>query len=155
IKQALTAGLMAAGSTVHDIGLALSPMAYFAQFDCDVPAVAMVTASHNDNGWTGVKMGSERPLTFGPDEMSALKDILLNGRWEFRPGGGLVHEAGIWVRYLAKLLRDGRLARAFRVVVACGNGTAGAFAPQLFAALGCEVVQLDCELDYTFPRYNP
>ena len=81
IKQALTVGLMAAGCTVYDIGLALSPVAYFAQFAVDVPAVAMVTASHNDNGWTGVKMGCDRPLTFGPDEMLALKEIVLGGRW--------------------------------------------------------------------------
>ncbi len=65
IKLALITGLMAAGVKVHDIGLALSPMAYFAQFELDVPAVAMVTASHNDNGWTGVKMGAQRPVTFG------------------------------------------------------------------------------------------
>src|SRR3954447_15145303 len=73
IKYALIAGLMASGCSVHDIGLAVTPMAYFAQFELDVPCVAMVTASHNDNGWTGVKMGANRPLTFGPDEMSRLK----------------------------------------------------------------------------------
>ena len=73
IKMALVSGLMAAGCKVHDIGLAMTPMAYFAQFDLDVPCVAMVTASHNDNGWTGVKMGANRPLTFGPDEMGRLK----------------------------------------------------------------------------------
>ena len=77
IKHALTVGLMAAGIKVHDIGLALSPMAYFAQFELDVAAVAMVTASHNDNGWTGVKMGAQRPVTFGPDEMGRLRDIVL------------------------------------------------------------------------------
>ena len=70
---------MAAGCKVHDIGLALTPMAYFAQFELDVPCVAMVTASHNDNGWTGVKMGANRPLTFGPDEMTRLKEIVLGG----------------------------------------------------------------------------
>ena len=70
IKMALTNGLIASGCQVHDIGLAVTPMAYFAQFELDAPCVAMVTASHNDNGWTGVKMGANRPLTFGPDEMT-------------------------------------------------------------------------------------
>ena len=79
IKQALINGLLAGGMEVHDIGLALSPMAYFAQFDLDVEGVAMVTASHNDNGWTGIKMGLDRPLTFGPDEMSRLKEIVYEG----------------------------------------------------------------------------
>ena len=61
VKQALINGLLAGGCEVHDIGLALSPMAYFAQFDLDVEGVAMVTASHNDNGWTGIKMGFAAP----------------------------------------------------------------------------------------------
>src|SRR5512142_2191222 len=87
IKYALISGLQAAGCKVHDIGLAMTPMAYFAQFELDVPCVAMVTASHNDNGWTGVKMGAHRPLTFGPDEMTRLKDIVLNARFKM-PGGG-------------------------------------------------------------------
>ncbi len=87
VKQALMMGLMAGGAEVHDIGLALSPMAYFAQFALDVEGVAMVTASHNDNGWTGIKMGLGRPLTFGPEEMSELKEIVLSGACEFRDGG--------------------------------------------------------------------
>ncbi|HYF56158.1 MAG TPA: phosphomannomutase/phosphoglucomutase, partial [Salinarimonas sp.] len=86
VKLALVAGMMAGGLRVHDIGLALSPMAYFAQFALDCPCVAMVTASHNDNGWTGVKMGADRPLTFGPEEMGRLRDIVLAG--EGRPRGG-------------------------------------------------------------------
>jgi phosphomannomutase/phosphoglucomutase len=87
VKQALNRGLVAAGCTVHDIGLALSPMAYFAQFALDVPAVAMVTASHNENGWTGVKMGVERPFTFGPDDMTALKQLVLEGGAPRPPAG--------------------------------------------------------------------
>ena len=78
--MSLIAGLMNAGVNVHDIGLAISPMAYFAQFHLNCAGVAMVTASHNSNGWTGVKMGIEAPLTFGPDEMSRLKEIVLEGQ---------------------------------------------------------------------------
>lgn len=155
VKQALTVGLMAAGTRVHDIGLALSPMAYFAQFGLDVPAVAMVTASHNENGWTGVKMGAEPPLTFGPDEMAALRDIVLNGDWERAPGGGLVTVDDMRRRYLDDLASSLSLKRPLKVVAACGNGTAGAFAPELLERIGCEVVPLDVELDHTFPRYNP
>jgi phosphomannomutase/phosphoglucomutase len=156
IKYALICGLMAAGVEVHDIGLALSPMAYFAQFDLDVPAVAMVTASHNDNGWTGVKMGTKRPVTFGPDEMSRLRDIVLGGTFRTAPGGGYRFVENFADRYLADLTGGRRkLTRKLKVVAACGNGTAGAFAPRLLEALGCEVVPLDVELDHTFPRYNP
>jgi phosphomannomutase/phosphoglucomutase len=155
IKTALTMGLMAAGIEVHDIGLALSPMAYFAQFALDCAAVAMVTASHNDNGWTGVKMGVQRPVTFGPDEMGRLRDIVLSGKGRTAPGGAYVFEADFPKVYLSDLSKRGKFTRQMKVVAACGNGTAGAFAPGLLETLGCEVVPLDTELDYTFPRYNP
>lgn len=155
IKQALTTGLMASGCTVYDIGLALSPMAYFGQFALDVPAVAMVTASHNDNGWTGVKMGCDRPLTFGPDEMTALKEIVLGGNWQTRDGGALVHVDDLEEKYVADLVKGGPVKRKLKVVCACGNGTAGAFAPKVLERMGVEVIPLDCELDHSFPRYNP
>jgi len=156
IKQALTVGLVAAGCEVVDIGLAVSPMAYFAQFDLDCPCVAMVTASHNENGWTGVKMGAQRPLTFGPDEMGRLKEIVLGGKWEARPGGSLTHVAGVAERYIADAASRLNLQRPLTVVAACGNGTAGAFAPKALRDMGVAVViEMDCDLDWTFPRYNP
>jgi phosphomannomutase/phosphoglucomutase len=155
VKLALVSGLMAAGCRVHDIGLGVTPMAYFAQFALDVPCVAMVTASHNDNGWTGVKIGANRPLTFGPDEMTALKDIVLNARFALRAGGSFEFVENFPARYIADLTNRPKLKRRLKVVCACGNGTAGAFSPQVLQAVGCEVVPLDCELDYTFPRYNP
>jgi phosphomannomutase / phosphoglucomutase len=155
VKMALVSGLLAAGCKVRDIGLALSPMAYFAQFELDVPCVAMVTASHNDNGWTGVKMGAARPLTFGPDEMGRLKDIVLGARFELKGGGEYRFVEDFAARYIADLTRRPKLKRRLKVVAACGNGTAGAFAPQVLEAIGCEVVELDCDLDYTFPKYNP
>jgi len=155
VKQALINGLIAGGCEVHDIGLALSPMAYFSQFELDVEGVAMVTASHNDNGWTGIKMGLARPLTFGPDEMSRLKEIVLSGAYKEADGGRYIFVPDIGERYIKDLTNRPKLKRKLKVVCACGNGTAGAFAPQVLEAIGCEVVPLDVELDHSFPRYNP
>ena len=155
IKFALITGLMAAGVRVRDIGLALSPMAYFAQFELDAPAVAMVTASHNDNGWTGVKMGAKRPVTFGPEEMTRLKEIVLAGDLKSLSGGSYEYIDNFAARYLDDLTRRPKFARKMKVVAACGNGTAGAFAPQMLERLGCEVIPLDVDPDFTFPRYNP
>ena len=155
IKNALVLGLIQAGIHVKDIGPALSPMAYFAQFHLDAPAVAMVTASHNPNGWTGVKMGFERPLTHGPDEMSRLRDIVLSVMTIARDGGKYEHISGVMDAYLDDLCGDFKMTRKLRVVCATGNGTASAFAPKVSARIGVEVVPLHNELDYTFPNYNP
>jgi len=156
IKQALTLGLMSAGCEVLDIGLAVTPMAYFAQFDLDAPCVAMVTASHNENGWTGVKMGAQRPLTFGPEEMGRLKEITLGGQWKARDGGKLVRVEGVMDRYIADAASRAALTRPLKVVCACGNGTAGAFAPDALRRMGvAEVVEMDTALDWSFPKYNP
>src|SRR3974390_1161622 len=126
VKMALISGLMASGCKVHDIGLAMTPMAYFAQFDLDVPCVAMVTASHNDNGWTGVKMGANRPLTFGPDEMTRLKEIVLDGKFKFQSGGAYEFVENFPARYLADLTDRPKLKRRLKVASAPGHRTAGA-----------------------------
>jgi phosphomannomutase/phosphoglucomutase len=154
IKLALAQGLMAGGANVKDIGLALSPMAYFAQFAFDCPSVAMVTASHNENGWTGVKMGCERPLTFGPDEMSQLRDIVLGGDFD-QAAGTYETVTDFRTQYIDDLVEGVEIKRKIKVVAACGNGTAGAFAPQVLERIGCEVIPLDTDLDFSFPRYNP
>ena len=155
VKQALINGLLAGGFEVHDIGLALSPMAYFAQFELEVEGVAMVTASHNDNGWTGIKMGLSRPLTFGPDEMGRLKEIVLAGGFKTGSAGRYILVPDLAERYMKDLTKRAPFKRKMKVVAACGNGTAGAFAPQVLEAVGLEVVPLDAELDHSFPRYNP
>jgi phosphomannomutase/phosphoglucomutase len=156
VKQALILGLVSGGCEVLDIGLALSPVAYFAQFDLDAPCVAMVTASHNENGWTGVKMGAQRPLTFGPDEMGRLREIVLTGAFKARSGGRVTPVDGVKARYIADVASRASLTRPLRVVAACGNGTAGAFAPEALRRMGvAEVIEMDCDLDYTFPKYNP
>ncbi len=155
IKQALILGLVQAGISVRDIGPALSPMAYFSQFHLDVPAVAMVTASHNPNGWTGVKMGFERPLTHGPEDMARLRDIVLEGKGQTRPGGNWETVTGVREAYIDDLVGDFRLSRPLKLVCATGNGTAGAFAPEILRRIGAEVVPLHITPDYTFPNYNP
>ena len=155
VKNALTLGLLQGGMEVLDIGLALSPMAYFAQFALDAPCVAMVTASHNENGWTGVKMGAAPPLTFGPDEIGRLKDIVLNGEGAPRPGGRLERIEDFREQYLEEVTAGVKLTRPLKVVAACGNGTAGAFAPEALRRMGAEVIEMDTDLDWTFPKYNP
>ena len=155
VKQALITGLLSGGGEVFDIGLAVSPMAYFAQFDLEVEGVAMVTASHNDNGWTGIKMGMNRPLTFAPPEMEALKDIVLSAAYKVREGGRYHFVPDMADRYRQALTDRPKLGRKLRVVAACGNGTAGAFAPEVLEGVGCEVIPLDTNLDHSFPRYNP
>ena len=155
VKNALILGLMQAGIHVKDIGPAVSPMAYFAQFRLNAPAVAMITASHNPNGWTGVKMGFERPLTHGPDEMSELRDIVLNGEGQPAKGGRYEFVYGVREAYLDDRVGEFKMTRKLKVVSATGNGTASAFGPELFERLGVEVVPSHNTLNYDFPNYNP
>ena len=154
IKSALISGLISTGCFVEDIGLSLSPMVYFAQFNLDADGVAMVTASHNENGWTGVKMGIKKGLTHAPDEMKELKEITLQEK--FVQGKGNKKEIKNFDRiYKEDLIKKNKIKKKIKAVVACGNGTAGIFAPDILRQIGCEVIELDCNLDWTFPKYNP
>ena len=155
VKNALIIGLIQGGCDVIDIGLALSPMVYWAQFELNVPCCAMVTASHNENGWTGVKMGANPPLTFGFEEMKRLKQVVLGAEFKHRSGGSLETIYGLKEKYIASVSQSVKLNKTFKVVAACGNGTAGAFAPEALRSMGAEVIELDCELDWSFPKYNP
>ena len=87
VKKKLIEGLIDTGCNVEDIGLALSPTSYFAQFELKADAVAMITASHNENGWTGIKMGIEKGLTHSPSEMNELKKIVLEKKFTKGKGG--------------------------------------------------------------------
>ncbi|MAK12618.1 MAG: phosphomannomutase/phosphoglucomutase [Candidatus Pelagibacter sp.] len=154
IKDSLADGLIAAGCYVEDLGLSLSPMAYFAQFELDADGVAMVTASHNENGWTGVKMGIKKGLTHAPDEMAELKKIVLNK--QFINGKGKLKKIENFIsRYKKNLIEKNKIKKKIKAVVACGNGTAGIFAPDILKGIGCEVIEMDCNLDFNFPKYNP
>jgi len=154
IKTALKKGLISTGCNIEDIGLSLSPTVYFAQFNLDADAVAMVTASHNENGWTGVKMGIKKGLTHAPEEMQELKAITLNENF-IKGEGSEKQIEGFQQIYKDDLINKNKIKKKIKAVVACGNGTAGIFAPEILRGIGCEVIELDCNLDWTFPKYNP
>ena len=154
IKSALKKGLISTGCFIEDVDLALSPTVYFAQFNLNADAIAMVTASHNENGWTGVKMGIRKGLTHAPEEMKELKDITLNKK--FISGKGNEKKIKDFKNiYIKDLISKNKIKKKIKAIVACGNGTAGVFAPEILRGIGCEVIELDCNLDFTFPKYNP
>ncbi len=156
VKYHLTKGLLTSGLKVIDVGLALSPMVYFAQHHLDTDSLAMVTASHNENGWTGIKCGIEKSLTFGPDDIKKIKTITENSHdFIASNNGSYEFKKGIRDEYLKYLKGTQSVKRNLKIVIACGNGTAGAFAPDLLRSLGCEVIELHCNLDFKFPNYNP
>ena len=142
IKKALINGLISTGCNVEDIGVSLSPMVYYAQFNLNSDAIAMVTASHNENGWTGVKMGIKKGLTHTPEEMSELKNITLNKK--FVEGKGSIKNIKNFKKiYSEDLIKKNKINKNIKAVVACGNGTAGVFAPEILRGIGCEFIELD------------
>ena len=153
IKKNLVEGLIDTGCNIEDIGLGLSPTVYYAQFNLNADAVAMITASHNENGWTGIKMGIEKGLTHSPEEMNELKKIVVEKKF-IKGKGSYKKIEGFKEVYINSLIKD-KINKKIKVVVACGNGTAGIFAPKILREIGCEVVELDCKLDHNFPNYNP
>ena len=153
VKKNFVDGLISTGCNVEDLGLCLSPTVYFSQFKLNSDAVAMITASHNENGWTGIKMGIEKGLTHCKEEMSELKDIVLNKK--FSTGTGSYKEIKDFNKVYINELSNNKIKKKIKVVAACGNGTAGIFAPKILNAIGCEVIELDCNLDFNFPKYNP
>ena len=153
VKKKFIDGLISTGCNVEDIGLCLSPTIYFSQFDLNTDAVAMITASHNENGWTGIKMGIEKGLTHCLDEMKELKEIVLNK--QFTEGKGNYKKIENYKNKYIDYLSKNKITKKLKVVAACGNGTAGIFAPQILKNIGCEVIELDCNLDFNFPKYNP
>jgi phosphomannomutase / phosphoglucomutase len=152
--RSLILGLLSSGAHVLDIGLATTPMVYFAQHCFGVKAAAMVTASHNENGWTGLKLAKGLSATFEPDDISGFRQIVMGD--EFKSGNGHYEAVdGVYERYSDDILQQGALNGPLKVVVAAGNGTAGCFAPRLLSRLGCDVIPLDCDGDWTFPNHNP
>ena len=154
VKESLISGLIASGINVIDLGLTISPAAYFAQYYLNCDNVAMITASHNPNGWTGIKMGNEKTLTFGPKLIGELKDIIREKNIKTDKPGTYTFK-NINEEYINDIIERYNISRKIKAVVACGNGTAGIFAPKALKCIGIEVIPLHCDLDNSFPNYNP
>ncbi|HSR53912.1 MAG TPA: phosphomannomutase/phosphoglucomutase [Acidobacteriota bacterium] len=154
LLRSFTLGMVASGAEVIDVGLALTPMVYYAQHHFNAPGGAQVTASHNENGWCGLKLANGLSSTLGPDGIKRLKEIVHSGDFSEDTGSYEIFD-GLDEAYLNDIVGGKKLSNPPKVVVACGNGTPGRFVPDVLEALGCEVVRLDCDADWTFPRFNP
>jgi len=156
LVAALAEGFRDAGVSVIDIGQVTTPIVYFATYELATGTGVAVTGSHNPPEYNGLKMVIAGEALYG-DAITGLAASIAAG--EFRPvrdaeRGGLRSE-DLRERYLRRVSGDVKLARPMRIAIDCGNGVAGAFAPALFRALGCEVVELFCEVDGSFPNHHP
>ena len=154
--QALARGIQSTGINVIDIGMVATPMVYFAAFHYNTGSGVMITGSHNPPDYNGIKMVIQGE-TLALDAIQELKrridaDDFIKaengkaGRYETRD----LSEA-----YIARIVGDAKLSRKMKIVVDCGNGAPGAYAPKLFKAMGCEVIELFCEVDGNFPNHHP
>jgi phosphomannomutase/phosphoglucomutase len=153
LKDCFVRGLAAAGVRVEDLGCVLTPTLYFAQIHRKVPAGAMITASHNPQGWSGMKLATDYVTTLGPDDIRRLRAIATDG--PLASGTGRVERVDVRGAYLADLIGRVKPARRLKVVLDCGNGTAALFAVEAFERAGFEVVPLYCEPDAAFPHHFP
>jgi phosphomannomutase/phosphoglucomutase len=152
LAAALADGIRASGANVIDVGMVATPMTYFAAHHLGTQSSVMVTGSHNPPDYNGLKMVVAGDTLSGAD-IQALRTRIEAGR--LSAGAGTLRTADIAAAYLDRIVGDIRLARPLKIAVDCGNGVAGAFAPTLFRRLGCEVTELFCEVDGTFPNHHP
>ena len=149
---ALAEGIQAAGLDVIDLGMVATPMVYFAAVELGTQCGVMVTGSHNPPDYNGLKMVVAGDAIHG-DRIRGLYDRIVEDR--FTTGSGAYSTHDIAEAYLARIAGDVRLASPIRIAVDCGNGVAGAFAKRLYERMGCEVVELFCEVDGHFPNHHP
>ncbi len=152
LSGALAQGLAAAGVDVIDIGVAATPIGYFAAHHLNCGSVVMVTGSHNPPDYNGMKMVLGG-VTLAGEDIQRLRTRIVSG--DLMQGSGKYSSADVRDAYLARIASDVRLARAMNVVIDCGNGVAGAIAPALLRRLGCKVTELFCDVDGTFPNHHP
>ena len=150
--RALARGIQSTGIHVIDIGMVATPMVYFGAFHFNTGSGVMITGSHNPPDYNGIKMVIQGE-TLALDAIQALKRAIDAN--DFSSGAGSYETRDLADAYIARIVGDAKLARAMKIVVDCGNGAPGAYVPRLFRAMGCEVIELFCEVDGTFPNHHP
>ncbi|WP_198358739.1 phosphomannomutase/phosphoglucomutase, partial [Noviherbaspirillum autotrophicum] len=152
LAKALASGLQRAGVDVIDLGVVATPMLYFATHVLDAQSGIMVTGSHNPPDYNGFKMVLAGEAIYG-DTIQGLYQAIVKG--DFAQGNGSYRTHDIRQQYLERITGDVKLARPMKIAIDCGNGVAGAFAGDLYRALGCEVRELFCDVDGNFPNHHP
>ncbi len=152
LARAVSRGLNAAGMDVIDIGVVATPMVYFATHHFSTGSGVMVTGSHNPPEYNGLKMMVAGDTLSG-ETIQDLRRIVEGGK--LATGSGKVENADIAEVYMQRIASDVKLARPMTIAVDCGNGSPGAYAPELFRRLGCKVIELFCEVDGHFPNHHP
>ena len=154
LAAALTRGLNAAGMDVVDIGVVATPMVYFGTHHFNTGSGVMVTGSHNPPEYNGLKMMVAGDTLSG-DTIQELRKIIEAAQFVTPAKAGAQSKADIREPYLSRITSDVKLARKMTVAVDCGNGSPGAIAPELYRRMGCEVIELFCDVDGTFPNHHP
>ncbi len=152
LMKALQAGLLKAGCHVVDLGTVPTPFLYFATHHLNIPNGIMLTGSHNPRDYNGLKIVIDHQVFCG-DEIQNLSQRVKSQHFNF--GQGILRSENIVEAYFERVLSDINLEKPLKVVVDCGNGVTGDFAPRLFEKLGCEVIPLFCEVDGNFPNHHP
>ena len=152
LSAALSGGITATGVDVIDIGRVPTPVTYFAAFELQTGSCVSVTGSHNPPDYNGMKMVLDGRTLYGEHIQDLRRRI---ERQAFAEGTGVVRHADVKEAYFSRITGDVRLSRPMKVVVDCGNGVAGTFAPDLLRRMGCEVVELFCDVDGRFPNHHP
>ncbi len=152
LAAALAGGIQSTGINVIDIGLVTTPMTYFAAYHLGTGSAVMVTGSHNPPDYNGLKMvlGGE---TLSGETIQGLKSRLESG--DLAAGAGGYRQVDVAQAYIDRIVSDVKPARPMKIIVDCGNGVAGAYAPRLYRAMGCQVEEMYCEVDGSFPNHHP
>jgi phosphomannomutase/phosphoglucomutase len=152
LAGALMDGIVASGANAIDVGMAPTPVIYFAAHQLNCGSCVAVTGSHNPPDYNGLKMVIGGNTLYG-DDIQKIRSSIENN--SFATGKGARSSASVVDAYVQRIVSDVKLARPMRIVIDCGNGVAGMVAPRLFRALGCEVEELYCDVDGHFPNHHP